>query len=1099
MDPAPSLEEARRAAHAAEQRFRALVDGIGAIVWEARAVAADGVEFSFVSGRAEVLLGHPVARFLADPGFWLELIHPDDRAGVLERGREALAAGRDLDHEYRVIAADGRTVWLRDIVNVSRDGAGVVLAGLSVEVTERRVAQERMRRLQEVTKALTTLLEPAEVARVVVEQGAPAAGAASAVVYLCVEDRMSELAAWGDTAGATEANSLTLALTAEDSVLGKLVVSRATGTGFELADRTLLDVLALACTQALSRARSVASERAARLLVDTIVDTAPEGFALFDLDLRYIRVNDSMAAINGLGADEHVGRQVAEVIPGISAEGVLEPLRQVLETGEPVDVEATGRTAGDPDQDHTWLVSYYPVRDEHAELVGIGAFVVDITERKRAQRRAELLVALSAVLDRSTGVEQRLEGVTRLLLGRICDACSIALFDADGKLECAASAHSDPEREGALSRLARIDEGRLGRPATQPLELTDDLLERLSPDPDDLELRRAVGTRSVIVVGLAAGSRRIGQLELGSSRPRAFAGHDVELAGEIGRRITAAIESERLHESERSARERTTRLQAVTEALSEALTPHDVAGAILGHVLGAVGATGGTVYQLDGDGDGEAAVVVGQHGHRPRAVDDHRRIGLDQRMPVTDVIRTGLPRWLHDIDEKVSAYPALTEDFRRPGPGALAVLPLSVPGRAVGAVTLSFATARAFGGEERAFLLGIASQCGQALDRARLYEAQRRVAATLQRSLLPARIPTLDGVDVAVRYLPAAGLDAGGDFYEVIRLPGGAIGLAVGDVVGRGAPAAAVMGQLRAALRAFAMGGDPPGEVLRRLSAFAETVEGALAATAVYAVLDPGAGILRYACAGHPWPLLVEPGGASRFLQEGRTVPLGCSPDPGADEGTVALVPGATVLLFTDGLTDRRGVDGEAALEALRAAAVGECGNDLAGLLDAVVSVAGGDDLLDDVALLAVRPAVPVYHFRFDADPRNVREARTALRSWLAATAVDDETSADVLLAAGEAVANAVEHAYFEAEPGMVELTFERDRHTGIVLVVRDFGSWRRPGASIERGRGLGLIRAVMDEVDVDVSAQGTTVRMHRPIGDPAATAQASHTGEPGT
>jgi anti-anti-sigma factor len=359
------------------------------------------------------------------------------------------------------------------------------------------------------------------------------------------------------------------------------------------------------------------------------------------------------------------------------------------------------------------------------------------------------------------------------------------------------------------------------------------------------------------------------------------------------------------------------------------------------------------------------------------------------------------------------------------------------------------------------------------------------VAATLQRSLLPERLPDVEGLQIAVRYHPAAGLEAGGDFYEALPLEDGLVGIAVGDVVGRGAPAAAAMGQLRSALRAFALTGEAPAEVVSRLSAFATTVAGAMAATAVFATLDTTSGELRYSCAGHPWPLLVTPDGGAEYLRGGRSVPLGCLPEAVFGEAVAQIPPGATLLLFTDGLTERRGEDLMEVYERLRRVLADRREAPLDDILDEIIDEVGADAPLDDVALLAIRRTRvpgPLVELRYPADPAQVPLARSDVRSWLASVGTPDEAADDILLACGEAVANAVEHAYRDQEPGEVELQLSVPEPGVVAVVVRDAGRWKEPVASAHRGRGFGLMRMLMQDVVVDQSADGTRVRMRRRI-----------------
>jgi anti-sigma regulatory factor (Ser/Thr protein kinase)/anti-anti-sigma regulatory factor len=302
------------------------------------------------------------------------------------------------------------------------------------------------------------------------------------------------------------------------------------------------------------------------------------------------------------------------------------------------------------------------------------------------------------------------------------------------------------------------------------------------------------------------------------------------------------------------------------------------------------------------------------------------------------------------------------------------------------------------------------------------------------------------------------------------------------------------MGQLRSGLRAFALAGAAPAALLGQLSGFAETVGGALAATAIVARLTPATGELRFACAGHPWPLLVHPSGWAEYLTSGRGVPLAVRRDVPFEEGTAVLEPGATLLLYTDGLTERRGEDLSAVLERLRLAAGAAAGAPLEALLDAAVAATGVEARPDDVALVAVRrtatAAAPLIR-RFAPGLVEVPLARAALRDWLGALDLDRTSASDLLLAAGEAVANAVEHAGANA----VELRAALDDDGVVELTVADDGAWKAQVLEPHRGRGLGLMRALVDAVAVERTEGGTTVRLRRRLAA-AAPAGAAAGGE---
>jgi serine phosphatase RsbU (regulator of sigma subunit) len=265
----------------------------------------------------------------------------------------------------------------------------------------------------------------------------------------------------------------------------------------------------------------------------------------------------------------------------------------------------------------------------------------------------------------------------------------------------------------------------------------------------------------------------------------------------------------------------------------------------------------------------------------------------------------------------------------------------------------------------------LADQVAVALTNARDFRRQQDVAAALQRTLLPPALPKVPGVRVAAVYRPAtSGINVGGDWYDLLPLSGGRLALVVGDVGGHGIDAATTMGQLRTAVRAYALEGHPPPRVLELVDAFLQQVDADAYATCLYLVLDPRTGAAEWCNAGHPGPLLVAAAGGSDPAQHatvvrdltdaGRVAALGAPLPPGARSavGRGVLPPGSRLLLFTDGLVERRGESLDAGLERLAATAALRSSLALDRWCDELVAAQlGGREVDDDVALLAVELA----------------------------------------------------------------------------------------------------------------------------------------------
>lgn len=263
--------------------------------------------------------------------------------------------------------------------------------------------------------------------------------------------------------------------------------------------------------------------------------------------------------------------------------------------------------------------------------------------------------------------------------------------------------------------------------------------------------------------------------------------------------------------------------------------------------------------------------------------------------------------------------------------------------------------------------LGLAKFLRDVRDRKR-YEHERDIAETLQRALLPEAAPDLPGLAVATRYFPGgAGLQVGGDWYDVFPMPGGRLGVAVGDVVGHGVAAAAVMGQLRVALRAYAVEFASPATVLSCLGRLAKSLDDSQMATALYGVVDPHSATIELASAGHPPPLIVSADGEVSFLELDSAPPLGVLVDLPPTQVVERLEPGSAVLFYTDGLVERRGASIEDGMATVAAAAAGP--GDLDALCDRVSDAMRVEEASDDVALLALS-LVPIPGWESAAVPR---------------------------------------------------------------------------------------------------------------------------------
>ncbi|HET6815752.1 MAG TPA: GAF domain-containing protein [Mycobacteriales bacterium] len=433
-----------------------------------------------------------------------------------------------------------------------------------------------------------------------------------------------------------------------------------------------------------------------------------------------------------------------------------------------------------------------------------------------------------------------------------------------------------------------------------------------------------------------------------------------------------------------------------------------------------------------------------------------------------DVLATGAPVvQLHGPTGEIGEYVASMRMTSR------VVLPLIAGGRELGVfVVMTTEGGRApLSDADVEQLEEVAARLALATDGALLLRQQTEIAHTLQRSLLPSSLPQVPGAEVAVRYLPGTeGVDVGGDFYDVIPLPSGRIGLVVGDVMGRGLRAAAVMGQLRAAVRSYSLEGHPPAALLSRLDLLVGTLEEGMLVTALYGEWDPQRGIAVVSCAGHMPPLVRRPGRPPEFLELDPGLPLGVGAQD-YSETEVALPPGSLLLGFTDGLVEGPDLSVQDGMAQLLAAMTGAEGamDACDAALSALRPLGGTRKYDDDTALLALVATsattdhVPVADgdhvvmLELPADTSSPSRARAVVSDVLHRWHLSELEDAATLLVS-ELVTNGVRHA----GTGM-RLVLTRQSPTQVRVAVTD----KAPAAEVrprdsdsgaEGGRGLFLV-----------------------------------------
>ena len=397
------------------------------------------------------------------------------------------------------------------------------------------------------------------------------------------------------------------------------------------------------------------------------------------------------------------------------------------------------------------------------------------------------------------------------------------------------------------------------------------------------------------------------------------------------------------------------RLQRATRALSAALTPDEVLGAVVTEAVRALDAQHGTVVLADETG----TMLQMRHivGLPEDVAKRWHEFPLSTDVPLAEVTRTGRSLYIGSRKEMVERFPAIAREVEHSDRRAWVVAPIRDAGRGgrTGALMVSWTEPRAFTFDEHELVEAFAGLCGPVLQRAASYEQAAEVATALQTSLLPSNLPDVEGLEMHARYVPTGRGDVGGDWYDVVTLPDGRLGLIVGDVVGHGIWAAAQMGQIRHALRTLVFVEPDP---LRALALFDEKVVAfreSVMATAIVMLLDLGASRLEYAEAGHLPPMIRRSDGTVEVLETAQRPPLGVVHGDRSDRGPAAVGfhRGDLLLVYTDGLVERRGEPIDEGLNRLRRVLAAARG-DLPAVADRLAREVPETERRDDFALLLV-------------------------------------------------------------------------------------------------------------------------------------------------
>jgi serine phosphatase RsbU (regulator of sigma subunit)/anti-sigma regulatory factor (Ser/Thr protein kinase) len=432
------------------------------------------------------------------------------------------------------------------------------------------------------------------------------------------------------------------------------------------------------------------------------------------------------------------------------------------------------------------------------------------------------------------------------------------------------------------------------------------------------------------------------------------------------------------------------------------------------------------------------------------------------------------------VIEDLSRAEVVNPILRQKGIRSLLGVPVQVEGRLIGVLHVGTLVHRAFDDDDIALLQLAADRAAIAIDRAQLTE-QRAVTEIMQRTLLPDALPQVPGVRFSAKYLPAdSGVRIGGDWYDVLQLANGRLALVIGDVVGRGVLAASVMSEIRTALRAYLAEGHELPVVMALLNDMLVSMERRRSATAAIVELDLERGELQIVSAGHLPALLIGPDGAPTLLEHRGGPPLGVTTGTEYPIARFQFDAGSALLLYTDGLVERRGESIDEGLSRLAEAGRRAAAGEESSFADRVYRALIDETVLDDdMALLAIESLAlgSSFQMTLDTRPAVLAGLRSVIGRWLINAGGRADEVFGVALAASEAAANAIEHAY-----GAHDATFTVQCETDGAqarVVVRDSGRWRETQPH-GRGRGLELMRSLVDEVDVQRGDDGTTVTLVR-------------------
>ena len=696
--------------------------------------------------------------------------------------------------------------------------------------------------------------------------------------------------------------------------------------------------------------------------VEELYEEAPCGYLSATPEGNIERVNATLLRWTGYAREEVLGRSFTSLLSAGGRVYFETHLRPMLQMQGHVREIALEVVCADGTRLPVLVNAATTVTRAGAAVVRIT--VLDASERREYEREllrtrtdVERLLRVTASMAASVEVDGVVDAVLdELVAAPTVDACVLGLLDRTGNqlelrgargtnrdtAERWASRALEPDSPAADALAGGVAAYVMPEESTPPLGTTDGMLA---------------------LVPLVARGRPVGLLGV-SCATSSFSTDERKSIGAIAELAGQAIDRARLAELAHRNAERAGFLAEVSREMEESRTVADRASRAVDLVVPYL-ADYATI-EIPERGDEPVAAAHREPGLLQPLIDLRRlnRLTADTPNTVARAIATGDPQLLSDIPETANAddttEPEQRELLRRLAPRSYVGLPLRARGHVVGAMMLVISDgSRRFAPDDLPFLQTFADQVGLSLENAQLYESERTISSTLQESMMAGSLPDDPRARLSVTYLPAPGdMQIGGDWYSIFMVGPATLALVVGDVVGRGLGAAAAMGQLRSASRALAQTGMGVAEMLKDLERFVVEVDGAQVATLAYAELELDTGVLRWACAGHPPPMLLTPGRVARYLWDGRSMPLGVRDEvEGAarDVGTLTMPAGDIVILYTDGVVERRGEAIDEGLDRLAERAVKLSGGSFDSMAaDLCATMQEGGPAHDDLCLVCL-------------------------------------------------------------------------------------------------------------------------------------------------